>query len=219
MVYEPTAVVVLAGGSPESPPTSGWPSTREFVTSAGFGGAMALLAAIVIALVVFGVMWRASKRHQAEREQRERHDAEEQAKKDRAAEIAVVEQRFRWIVETAGIEPAANEHATLRLGPELALELLNGLLTDARRLGDETLARGITVYLNQFSLVLAQQGGPLAQLKNGSPQPKSATGAAATSSTPATDPHAAGDQDAATDSDTDAAATGAPASTGRRRRR
>jgi hypothetical protein len=221
MVYARTAVVVLAGGSPESPPTPGGPSTREFVTSAGFGGALALLAAIVIALVVLGVVWRASRRHQAEREQREQHDAENQVKKDRAAEIAVVEQRFRWIVETAGIEPAASEHATLRLGPELALELLTGLLSDAQRLGDETLARGITVYLNQFSLVLAQQGGPLSQLKNGSPQPKSsvsapaASSAATTSSTPATDPAAAGDQDAAADSDTDSVAA---MTTGRRRR-
>lgn len=174
-----TAILVLAEGSPQSPPTSGWPSTREFLTSAGFGGAMALLAAIIIALTITGLAWRASKRHTVELEQRKLHDAEEQATKDRAAEITVVDERFRWIVETAGIEPAASEHATLRLGPELALELLNGLLSDARRLGDQTLARGITVYLNQFSLVLTQQGGPLAALKNGSTRPAPSTAAPA----------------------------------------
>lgn len=208
-----TAIVVLAEGSSQGPPTSGWPSTREFVTSAGFGGAMALLAAIIVALAITVAVWRAFKRRDAELEDRKAHDAEEQAKIDRAAEIAVVDERFRWVVETAGIEPAASEHATLRLGPELALELLNGLLADAQRLGDNTLARAITVYLNQFSLVLTQQGGPLAALKNGSPQPKSSTTAQA-APTPAADPDTA---NPATNK-SDAAPTSPATTTGRRRR-
>jgi hypothetical protein len=41
---------------------------------------------------------------------------------------------------------------------------LRGLLRDAERLGDDTLPDAVTVYQNQFALVLAQQGGPLAEL-------------------------------------------------------
>ena len=63
--------------------------------------------------------------------------------------------------EDRGVEPAASEGATLGLGPELAMATLRGLLRDAERLGDETLADAVTVYQNQFALVLAQQGGPL----------------------------------------------------------
>jgi len=68
-----------------------------------------------------------------------------------------------WLVETAGTEPAARDadEASLGLGPELALELLEGLHRDAEELGDETLARAVTVYLAQYGLVLGQQGGPL----------------------------------------------------------
>jgi hypothetical protein len=179
------------------------------------------LAAIVIALVATVIVRRVFKLRVAELEERKARDAEEQAKKDRAAEIAVVDERFRWVVETAGIEPAASEHATLRLGPELALELLNGLLADAQRLGDNTLARAITVYLNQFSLVLTQQGGPLAALKNGSAQPKSSTTRPAAPS-PAADPEPvspAAEPDTTAAADTDAAPTETATTTGRRRRR
>ena len=73
-------------------------------------------------------------------------------------------ERLKWLVETAGIEPAAGEGATLGLGPELALELLRGLLREAQELGDDSLANAVTVYQNQFGLVLAQQGGPLSEL-------------------------------------------------------
>ena len=77
-------------------------------------------------------------------------------------------------MKTAGVEPAASEGATLGLGPELAMATLRGLLRDAERLEDETLADAVTVYQNQFALVLAQQGGPLSELAAGAP---SATGA------------------------------------------
>ena len=70
-------------------------------------------------------------------------------------------------MKTAGLEPAASEGATLGLGPELAMATLRGLLRDAERLGDETLADAVTVYQNQFALVLAQQGGPLSELAAG----------------------------------------------------
>jgi hypothetical protein len=66
-----------------------------------------------------------------------------------------------WNWYTAGIEPAATHGATLGLGPELALELLRGLLRDAEELGDDTLAKGITVYQSRLALVLAQQGVPV----------------------------------------------------------
>jgi hypothetical protein len=72
-------------------------------------------------------------------------------------------------VETAGIEPAASEGATLGLGPELAMATLRGLLRDAEQLGDETLADAVTVYQSQFALVLAQQGGPLSELAAAQP--------------------------------------------------
>jgi hypothetical protein len=142
-----------------------FPPAREFLVSAGFGGALALLAVLLLALLVLVSGWRATKRHREELEQRERHYDETRAEKERAADLAVCEQRFRWVVETAGIEPAAGESATLGLGPELALELLSGLHRDAKRLDDDTLAKAIGVYLSQFALVLAQQGGPLSQLR------------------------------------------------------
>jgi hypothetical protein len=71
------------------------------------------------------------------------------------------------VVQSAGIEPAVSEGATLGLGPELALELLRGLLRDAEQLADATLASAVTVYQNQFVLVLAQQGGSLSGLAAG----------------------------------------------------
>lgn len=43
----------------------------------------------------------------------------------------------------------------------MTLEVLGGLLRDADRLGDETLARAVAVYQEQLVLVLAQQAGPV----------------------------------------------------------
>ena len=54
-----------------------------------------------------------------------------------------------------------SEGATLGLGPAVTLELLGGLLRDAERLGDETLAKAVAVYQEQLLLVLAQQAGPV----------------------------------------------------------
>jgi hypothetical protein len=139
------------------------PTEREFLTSAGFGGAAALAAAIIAVLVALFAMRRASKRHRMELEQQERQNRERREDEQHAAAVTRCWQRLVWVVETAGIEPAASEGATLGLGPELALEILRGLLRDAEQLGDDTLARAVSVYLGQFSLVLAQQGSLLSE--------------------------------------------------------
>jgi hypothetical protein len=195
------------------------PPAREFLTSAGFGGALALLAVLLLALLVVANSWRLAKRHREELEQRERHYEDARAERERAADLAVCEQRFKWVVETAGIEPAVSESATLGLGPELALELLSGLHRDAKRLDDETLVKAIGVYLNQFALVLAQQGGPLSHLRTergddiGDTSPTAASPRRAEPG-PADAPPA---QSATPESDVEAAASGT--ATGRRRRR
>ena len=143
------------------------PPAREFVLSAGFGGAAALLAALLIVLIVAFAVWRASKRHRTELAQQQRQHAQVRADAQHAAAVLRCEQRFKWVVETAGIEPATSEGATLGLGPELALEILQGLHRDAKELGDDTLVRAITVYFNQLSLVLAQQGSLLSRFDGG----------------------------------------------------
>jgi hypothetical protein len=140
------------------------PAARDFVTSAGFGGAAALLAALVVAGAAALAARRVAHRHTAELEQKERHHQDIRRDEQHAAAVARCWQRLVWLVETAGIEPAASEGATLGLGPELALELLRGLLRDTEQLGDDTLAGAVSVYLGQFTLVLAQQGSLLGEL-------------------------------------------------------
>lgn len=140
------------------------PPARDFLLSPGFAGLAAVVGAIVVLCAVMLAARRASKRSVAEWEQRERHH--EERRDDAAHEAAVARCWNRWwqLLETAAIEPAASEGATLGLGPEVALELLRGLLRDAEDLGDETLTRAVAVYQEQFVLVLAQQGVPLARL-------------------------------------------------------
>ncbi|WP_238559690.1 MULTISPECIES: hypothetical protein [Mycobacterium ulcerans group] len=145
------------------------PPAREFVTSAGFAGAAALMGAIIIALAVLIAVRRGSKRHQALLEQRESHHRELRDRERHAQAIERCWQRLVWVVETAGIEPAAAEGAALGLGPELALEVLRGILRDAEHLADDTLIKAAAVHLNQFALVLSQQGGPLAELAAAQP--------------------------------------------------
>jgi hypothetical protein len=187
------------------------PPARDFLTSAGFGGAAALAAAIIVAGVALFVGRRVAKRHRMELEQQERQHAERREDEQRAAAVARCWQRLVWVVETAGIEPAASEGATLGLGPELALELLRGLLRDAEQLGDDTLAKSVAVYLSQFSLVLARQGSFLSEFVE------------ASSSASDTRPgeHAAEEPTAAPPSGADdpAATTKHVAAGGRRRRR
>lgn len=130
---------------------------RDFVVSPGFAGVTALLAAIVAAGAVLYASRRARQRFEQRRDEEERrHD---RARDD--ADRALAWERWQWVVDTAGIEPAVSEGATLGLGPAVTLELLGGLLRDADRLGDETLARAVAVYQEQLVLVLAQQAGPV----------------------------------------------------------
>src|SRR5271166_4264058 len=173
------------------------PPAREFLTSAGFGGAAALVTAIVVAIVAMFALRGASKRHQMQLEQQERHHQEIRKDQQHAAAVKECRDRLVWVVETAGIEPAASEGATLGLGPELALELLRGLLRDSEQLADNTLVKAVTVYTSQLSLVLAQQGGPLAELAataspltDGKPDKQPAPSSA--DNTPDTPPAAAG---------------------------
>jgi hypothetical protein len=133
---------------------------RDLVVSPGFAGVVALLAAIVVGGAVLYASRRARQRSELEREQLERR--EEQARDDEAKALAW--ERWQWVVDTAGIEPATSEGATLGLGPAVTLELLGGLLRDAERLGDETLAKAVAVYQEQLLLVLAQQAGPVSDL-------------------------------------------------------
>jgi hypothetical protein len=130
---------------------------RDFVVSPGFAGVVALLAAVVVAGAVLYASRRARQRFEQEREQQERR--QDQTRDDAANALAW--ERWQWVVDTAGIEPAASEGATLGLGPAVTLELLSGLLREAERLGDETLAKAVAVYQEQLLLVLAQQAGPV----------------------------------------------------------
>jgi hypothetical protein len=137
---------------------------RDFLVSPGFAGVVALLAAIIIASVVLYAVRRAGKRSQELLDQRERDLAEARADAEHDVAVARCWERFQWVVDKAGIEPAVSEGATLGLGPAVTLEVLRGLLRDAEELGDDTLARAVAVYQEQLLLVLAQQAGPLAQV-------------------------------------------------------
>lgn len=139
------------------------PSAREFITSAGFVGAAILVAALLLAAVILYAVGRAAKRGRLLREQQERAVEQARDAEQHNAALQRCWQRLVWVVETAGIEPASSQGASLGLGPELAETLLRGLLRDAEGLGDDTLTDAVTVYLNQFSLVLAQQGGALSR--------------------------------------------------------
>lgn len=161
------------------------PSAREFVLSAGFGGAAALLAALLLAGVVLFALRRASTRHRLELDQQERHNQQVRDAEQRNAAVQRCWQRLVWVVETAGIEPAASQGATVGLGPDLALELVRGLLREAEDLGDATLTAALTVYLNQFAQVLAQQGNVSGEPSNpASGEPAATDGPAPQDETP-----------------------------------
>jgi hypothetical protein len=146
---------------PPAPPT-----LHDFLVSAGFAGVAVLIAAIIISCAVLYAAGRAGRRLDKQLEQQDLHYEEVRADRQQAAVIDRCWERFVWLVETAGVEPAARDagEASLGLGPELALELLHGLHRDAKKLGDETLARAVTVYLAQYGLVLGQQSGPLPEI-------------------------------------------------------
>jgi hypothetical protein len=140
------------------------PPARDFLLSAGFAGVAAVVAAVIVLCAVMYASRRTGKRSQAERDQSERHHEERRADEQRAVAEARCWDRWWQVLETAAIEPAASEGATLGLGPEVALELLRGLLRDAEQLGDDTLAKAVAVYQEKLLLVLAQQCGPLSRL-------------------------------------------------------
>jgi hypothetical protein len=140
---------------------------REFIVSPGFAGAAAVAAAVIVLCAVLFATRRAGKRFNQELEQRECHHQEARQDEQHAGAVQRCWERLTWVVQTAGIEPAVSVGATLGLGPELALELLRGLLRDAEQLADATLASAVTVYQNQFVLVLAQQGGSLSGVAAG----------------------------------------------------
>ena len=145
---------------------------RDFIVSPGFAGAAAVVAALIVLCAVLYAVRRAGKRLNEQLEQRERHHQEARDAEQHAMAAAQCWETLKWLVKTAGVEPAASEGATLGLGPELAITTLRGLLRDAERLGDETLSDAVTVYQSQFALILAQQGGPLSGLAVDAPPAK-----------------------------------------------
>lgn len=147
------------------------PPARDFILSAGFAGAAAVVAAIIVLCAVLYGSRQAGKRSLAERDQRERQYEERRDAEQRAEAVARCWDQWWQVVETAALEPAASEGATLGLGPEVTLELLRGLLRDAERLGDDTLAKAVAVHQEQLLLVLAQQSGPLSTLAAPAPAP------------------------------------------------
>jgi hypothetical protein len=152
-----------------------FPPARDFILSAGFAGAAAVVAAVIVLCAVLYGSRRAGKRSLAARDQRERHYEEVREEEQRAVAVARCWDRWWQVVETAALEPAASEGAALGLGPEVTLELLRGLLREAEQLGDDTLAKAVAVYREQLLLVLAQQSGPLSRLGAAAP-PASANG-------------------------------------------
>lgn len=140
------------------------PSARDFIVSPGFAGALAVVAAVIVWGAVLYGSRRARKRAVDERDLRERHHEELREDERRAMAIARCWDRWWQVQQTAAIEPAASEGASLGLGPEVTLELLRGLIRDAEQLGEDALAKVVAVYQEQFLLVLAQQSGPLSRL-------------------------------------------------------
>jgi hypothetical protein len=108
---------------------------REFIVSPGFAGVAAVAAAVIVVCAVLYAVRRVSRRLL---EQRERHHQEAREDAQRALAIQRSWERLKWLVETAGIEPAASAGTTLGLGPELALKMLRGLLHDAEQLVAKT---------------------------------------------------------------------------------
>lgn len=138
-----------------------FPPAHEFLSSAGFGGLAALLAAVIVAIILLVVSRRTQKHHALVLEELEGYHDKTRADQQRDAALQRCWRRLEWVVDTAGIEPASSQGVTLGLGPELALEVLRGILRQAEELGDEELGNAATVHLSQLSLVLAQQSGPL----------------------------------------------------------
>jgi hypothetical protein len=155
--------------SPQLPPL------RDFVLSPGFGGGLVLLAAVIVLLSAFLASRRRARRLDRQLEQQDRHRQEVRTDGQRREAIERCWERLVWLVKTAGMDPAAldADDASLGLGPELALAILQGLQRDAKKLDDNTLAQAVAVYLTQYGLVLGQPIGSLPDvppLSNGHPE-------------------------------------------------
>lgn len=193
---------------------------REFIVSPGFVGATVLVAALIALGAVLYAVRRAGKRLEQELEQRERLHQEVRDAERTALASRQSWQTLKWLVDTAGIEPAAGEGATLGLGPELAMATLRGLLRDAERLEDETLADAVTAYQNQFARILAQQGGPLSELAAEAPQTSGDRKPQPTQAAPQRQAEAQeGEPNKQPEADDTAASTAEMAGDGRRHRR
>lgn len=168
------------------------------MVSPGFAGLLIVLAAIVLFCAVLYSGRRSAARLNARLEQQDRQHQERREDRDRMAVIDRCWQRLAWLVETAGTEPAAQyaDEAILGLGPELALELLQGIHRDATDAGDETLSRAAAVYLTQYGLVLGNQAAALPELPaRRTPAPAAAKAAAGQEAkVPVRKPPAAGDK-------------------------
>lgn len=136
----------------------------DFIKSSGFAGLAALVSALIVMCALLLASRRAGKRFEQEVEQQERHHQQAREDAQHAAQVQRGWERLKWVLETTGTDSVATDGATLGLGPELVLELLRGLLSDAERLGDDALVKAVTMYQKQFSLVLAQHGGVLSEL-------------------------------------------------------
>ena len=134
------------------------PALRDFMVSPGFTGAAVLLAVIIAVAALLYASGRATRK---QLEQQDRHHEQARDDEQRAARIARCWDQLWRLVDKAEIDPAAQmtEEAMMGVGPEMAAELLRGLLRDAEELGDETLTATIRTYLAQFALVLTQQAG------------------------------------------------------------
>jgi hypothetical protein len=174
------------------------PAPEDYVVSPGFAGLLIVLAAIVLFCAVLYSGRRSAARLNARLEQQDRQHQERREDRDRMAVIDRCWQRLAWLVETAGTEPAAQyaDEAILGLGPELALELLQGIHRDATDAGDETLSRAAAVYLTQYGLVLGNQAAALPELPaRRTPAPAAAKAAAGQEAkVPVRKPPAAGDK-------------------------
>jgi hypothetical protein len=145
------------------------PAACDFLTSPGFVGAAVLIAAAVVVGAVLYTSSRATRRLDKQLERQDLHDNVARVDRQHAELVDRCWERFVWLVETASMEPTARAagEASLGLGPELALELLQGLHRDANELGDKTLGRAVTAYLAQYGLVLGRQGGLLPEIAAG----------------------------------------------------
>lgn len=140
--------------SPQLPPLS------DFLLSPGFGGGLVLLAAVIVLLAA---VRRENRRLDKQLGQQDKHHQEIRTDGQRREAIERCWERFVWLVKTARVEPADldADEASLGLGPELALAILEGLHRDAKVLADDTLADAVAVYLSQYGLVLGERIGSL----------------------------------------------------------